>query len=302
MLHKSVPLGIYEKALPPGEDWLARLQLAGELGFDFVEISIDESDGRLARLDWSAEQRLALVNAVAASGVRVPSLCLSAHRRFPLGSEDDAVRDRGLEIVRKAIRLAQDTGIRVIQLAGYDVYYQRSTEQTRARFRAGLVQAVEMASRAQVMLAMEIMDYPLMNSISKALGYAHYLNNPWFQLYPDIGNLSAWDNDVQMELMAGRGHIVAVHVKDTRPGEFKNVPFGEGVVDFTRCFETLLASGYRGPYLLEMWSEKAPDPRQAVREARAWVVARMAEAGLEIGGEHAGTTEIAGLQSQYGVA
>ncbi len=283
MLHKSVPLGIYEKALSPGEDWLTRLQLAGELGFDFVEMSIDESDGRLARLDWSVEQRLALVSAVAASGVRVPSLCLSAHRRFPLGSEDDTTRDRGLDIVRKAIRLAQDTGIRVIQLAGYDVYYQQSTAQTRARFRAGLVQAVEMASRAQVMLAMEIMDYALMNSISKALGYVHYLNNPWFQLYPDIGNLSAWDNDVQMELVAGRGHIVAVHVKDTRPGEFKNVPFGEGVVDFTRCFETLLASGYRGPYLLEMWSEKAPDPLQAVREARAWVVERMAEAGLEIG-------------------
>ncbi len=69
-----------------------------------------------------------------------------------------------------------------------------------------------------------------MNSIAKALGYAHYLNNPWFQLYPDIGNLSAWDNDVQMELQAGIGHIVAVHVKDTKPGVFKNVPFGEGVV------------------------------------------------------------------------
>jgi L-ribulose-5-phosphate 3-epimerase len=283
MLQKSVPLGIYEKALPPGEDWLTRLQLAGELGFDFVEMSIDESDDRLARLDWNSEQRLALIGAVAASGVRVPSLCLSAHRRFPLGSEDDRTRERGLEIMRKAIRLAQDTGIRVIQLAGYDVYYQQATTQTRARFRAGLAQAVEMASRAQVMLAMEIMDYALMNSISKALGYVHYLNNPWFQLYPDIGNLSAWDNDVQMELVAGRGHIVAVHVKDTRPGEFKNVPFGEGVVDFTRCFETLLASGYRGPYLLEMWSEKAPDPLQAVREARAWVVERMAEAGLEIG-------------------
>lgn len=283
MLQKSVPLGIYEKALPPGEDWLTRLQLAGELGFDFVEMSIDESDDRLARLDWNSEQRLALIGTVAASGVRVPSLCLSAHRRFPLGSEDDRTRERGLEIMRKAIRLAQDTGIRVIQLAGFDVYYQQATAQTRARFRAGLAQAVAMASRAQVMLAMEIMDYALMNSISKALGYVHYLNNPWFQLYPDIGNLSAWDNDVQMELVAGRGHIVAVHVKDTRPGEFKNVPFGEGVVDFTRCLETLLASGYRGPYLLEMWSEKAPDPLQAVREARTWVVERMAEAGLEIG-------------------
>ena len=105
----------------------------------------------------------------------------------------------------------------MIQLAGYDVYYQEANNETRRRFRDGLKESVEMASRAQVTLAMEIMDYPLMNSISKALGYAHYLNNPWFQLYPDIGNLSAWDNDVQMELQAGIGHIVAVHVKDTKP-------------------------------------------------------------------------------------
>lgn len=282
MLQKAVPLGIYEKALPAGEDWLPRLQLAAELGFDFVEMSLDESDVRLARLDWSREQRLALVNAIAQTGVRVPSMCLSAHRRFPLGSEDDAVRDQGLEIMRKAICLAQDVGIRVIQLAGYDVYYQTANSATRERFRDGLKQSVEMASRAQVTLAMEIMGYPLMNSISKALGYAHYLNNPWFQLYPDIGNLSAWDNDVQMELQAGSGHIVAVHVKDTQPGKFKNVPFGTGVVEFERCFATLKESGYCGPYLIEMWSETAADPIMEVKAARDWVKQRMANAGLAV--------------------
>ena len=147
-------------------------------------------------------------------------------------------------------------------------------------YKRQLKESVEMASRAQVTLAMEIMDYPLMNSISKALGYAHYLNNPWFQLYPDIGNLSAWDNDVQMELQAGIGHIVAVHVKDTKPGVFKNVPFGEGVVDFERCFETLKQSGYCGPYLIEMWSETAEDPAAEVVKARDWVKARMAKAGM----------------------
>ncbi|WP_201161095.1 L-ribulose-5-phosphate 3-epimerase, partial [Klebsiella grimontii] len=126
--------------------------------FDFVEMSLDETDARLARLDWSPEQRLALVKAVAETGVRVPSMCLSAHRRFPLGSEDDAVRHQGLEIMRKAIQLAQDVGIRVIQLAGYDVYYQQANDETRRRFRDGLKQSVEMASRAQVTLAMEIMD------------------------------------------------------------------------------------------------------------------------------------------------
>ena len=163
MLAKSIPLGIYEKALPAGECWLERLKLAKALGFDFVEMSLDETDARLARLDWSPEQHLALVKAVAETGVRVPSMCLSAHRRFPLGSEDDAVRHQGLEIMRKAIQLAQDVGIRVIQLAGYDVYYQQANDETRRRFRDGLKQSVEMASRAQVTLAMEIMDYPLMN-------------------------------------------------------------------------------------------------------------------------------------------
>ena len=247
MLAKSIPLGIYEKALPAGECWLERLKLAKALGFDFVEMSLDETDARLARLDWSPEQRLALVKAVAETGVRVPSMCLSAHRRFPLGSEDDAVRHQGLEIMRKAIRLAQDVGIRVIQLAGYDVYYQQANDETRRRFRDGLKQSVEMASRA---------------------------------LYPDIGNLSAWDNDVQMELKAGSGHIVAVHVKDTKPGVFKNVPFGEGVVDFERCFETLKQTGYCGPYLIEMWSETSADPLAEVAKARDWVKARMARAGL----------------------
>ena len=280
MLSKQVPLGIYEKALPAGEGWLERLMLAKKLGFDFVEMSVDETDGRLARLDWNREERLALVSAVAETGVRVPSMCLSAHRRFPLGSEDDAVRGQGLDIMRKAIKFAQDVGIRVIQLAGYDVYYQDANDETRRRFRDGLKESVEMASRAQVTLAMEIMDYPLMNSISKALGYAHYLNNPWFQLYPDIGNLSAWDNDVQMELQAGIGHIVAVHVKDTRPGVFKNVPFGTGVVDFEQCFKTLKQSGYCGPYLIEMWSETSESPETDVANARDWVRERMTRAGL----------------------
>lgn len=47
MLSKQIPLGIYEKALPAGECWLERLRLAKTLGFDFVEMSVDETDA-----DW----------------------------------------------------------------------------------------------------------------------------------------------------------------------------------------------------------------------------------------------------------
>ncbi len=35
MLSKQIPLGIYEKALPAGECWLERLQLAKNVGLRF---------------------------------------------------------------------------------------------------------------------------------------------------------------------------------------------------------------------------------------------------------------------------
>lgn len=243
-------------------------------------MSVDEIDDRLSRFNWSREQRLALVNAIVEIGVRVSFMCFFVYRRFSLGSEDDAVRAQGLEIMRKVIQFVQDVGIRVIQLAGYDVYYQEVNNETRRRFRDGLKESVEMVSRAQVTLAMEIMDYSLMSFISKALGYAYYFNNSWFQFYSDIGNLSAWDNDVQMELQVGIGYIVAVYVKDIKFGVFKNVSFGEGVVDFERCFETFKQSGYCGSYLIEMWSETAEDSAVEVAKARDWVKARMAKAGM----------------------
>lgn len=236
--------------------------LAKSCGFDFVEMSVDETDERLSRLDWSAAQRTSLVAAMIETGVGIPSMCLSAHRRFPFGSRDDAVRQRAREIMSKAIRLARDLGIRTIQLAGYDVYYEAHDEGTQQRFAEGLAWAVEQAAAAQVMLAVEIMDTAFMNSISKWKKWDEILASPWFTVYPDVGNLSAWGNDVPAELKLGIDRIAAIHLKDTQPvtehspGQFRDVPFGEGCVDFVGIFKTLHELNYRGSFLIEMWTEK----------------------------------------------
>ena len=47
-------LGLYEKALPADLSWPQRLATAAELGFEFVEMSIDEQPARQQRLDWIA--------------------------------------------------------------------------------------------------------------------------------------------------------------------------------------------------------------------------------------------------------
>ncbi len=98
--------------------------------------------------------------------------------------------------MRKAIRFAGDTGIRVIQLAGYDVYYEPSTSDSRSRYLEGMQQALDIAARHQVMLAVEIMDTSFLNSISRYLALKETLASPWFCVYPDLGNLTAWGNDV----------------------------------------------------------------------------------------------------------
>lgn len=283
------PLGIYEKALPNRLSWMARLSLAQALGFDFVEMSVDESDERLARLDWSAAERASLRAAVAEIGVTVPSMCLSGHRRFPFGSHDPAIRSRAREIMRKAIDLSVNIGLRTIQLAGYDVYYEPNDEGTRERFIEGLRWAVDEAARSQVMLAVEIMDTPFINSITAWLEYAKIIESPFFCVYPDLGNLSAWNNDVPAELRKGIAKIVAVHLKDTLrvtkdfPGQFRDVPFGTGCVDFPTSFRTLAELKYRGPFLIEMWTEKAAEAVAEIAHARRWLLEQMRLGGLPPG-------------------
>ncbi|HRZ90436.1 MAG TPA: hypothetical protein P5117_13225, partial [Spirochaetia bacterium] len=44
-------IGIYEKALPAGLDWPGMLRAAREAGYDYVEMSVDETDAPLARLE-----------------------------------------------------------------------------------------------------------------------------------------------------------------------------------------------------------------------------------------------------------
>src|SRR5512147_347733 len=120
----KMPVGLYEKALPASLSWEERLAAAGQAGYDFIEISIDESDERLSRLDWSTSKRAALRQDIANTGVRIMTMCLSGHRKYPLGSHTPEIRQKGLEILYKAIDFAGDIGLRVVQVMGYDVFYE----------------------------------------------------------------------------------------------------------------------------------------------------------------------------------
>lgn len=286
------PIGIYEKALPNALPWVDRFKVAKKMGFDFVEMSIDEKDHRLARLNWSNDERKAFVEAKWETGIRVPTMCLSGHRRFPLGSHDERIRQHGLDIMKKAINLADDLGIRVIQLAGYDVYYEEKDEQTRDYYIENLKKSCAWAAEKAVILAVEIMDDPFLNSITKYREIAQVIQSPWFKVYPDLGNLSAWqENNPSEELILGKQDIAAIHLKDTQAvtktskGKFRDVPFGTGCVDFVKLLKTLKALNYSGSFTIEMWSEENNAYQTKIADALTYLLPNLKEAGYDYEGK-----------------
>lgn len=253
-----------------------------------MEFSIDESDERLQRLNWSRKERSEFRAAMWKTHSRINTLMLSGHRRFPLGSADPQVREQALVMMQEAIDLAVDLGIRNIQLAGYDVYYEPKTVQSHELFLENLQKCVEMAAKKLVMLSIETMDDPFLNSLTKIAQVKKQIASPWLQAYPDLGNISAWpENDVINDLENNFAQIVAVHLKDTKKvtptfkGQFKEVPFGKGDVDFLGCLKALKRLGYNGSYTVEMWTESAADPIAEVKKAKAFFTELFNQAGIQ---------------------
>ena len=269
-----IPVGLYEKALPSAWSWDQWLVAAAEAGYSFGEISIDPSEARLARLTWPATAKADLRRAMAASGVPILTMCLSAHRQYSLGSRSASIRERGLEIMRRAIDFSVDVGVRIVQVPGYDVFDEQPGDiDTVARFMDGMHQAVEWAGQAGVMLALENVDVPMSESIVSCMEIVRQINSVWFQIYPDMANVTGAGYDPVTELAHCAGHLVAVHVKDCLPGTIRGVPFRAGIVPFDEVFRVLAALDFRGPLTVEMWADmdKTGDPVAAAQAARRFV-------------------------------
>ncbi|MDR1287752.1 MAG: L-ribulose-5-phosphate 3-epimerase [Treponema sp.] len=261
-------LGLYEKSMPGSLSIAGKLEEAGKAGFDYLELSIDESGEKLGRLEWKGETA-ALRHDMEKTGVPILSICLSGHRRFPLGDPDPAVSGRSLEIMEGAVSLASRLGVRIIQIAGYDVYYKESSEDTRRIFAVNLERSVEMAAREGIMLAFETMETPFIDTVEKAMYWIRRFPSPYLQAYPDTGNITnaalIYGSRAEEDLAKGAGHLAALHLKESKPGIYREVPYGEGHVDFAALAKTALRLGVR-LFTGEFWYNEGGDWRKVLRK------------------------------------
>jgi L-ribulose-5-phosphate 3-epimerase len=100
------------------------------------------------------------------------------------------------------------------------------------------------------------METEFMNTVQKAMGYVRKINSPYLGVYPDCGNITnaakAGNGSVVDDLQSGRGSIAAVHLKETVPGKFREIPYGAGHVDFEEIIRTSFGLGV-SLFVTEFW-------------------------------------------------
>ena len=268
---KQYEIGLYEKAMPE-LSWPEKLAAAKEAGYDCVEISIDASEEKIGRVYMPADERRALRELLWETGIPLRTMNVSALTKYALGDEDDAVRDRGLDIARRSLALAADLGVRIVMFPGYDVYFGTSTPETVRRFTEAMNGLKLLAARYGTAIGFETMENEFMNTVEKGMKWVETFDSPFVQLYPDIGNTTnaavLHGTDPLADLRLGHGHILAFHLKETKPGFFREIPYGEGHVDFSGAIGTVWALGVRR-FVTEFWYDKTlPDWRAELLKAR----------------------------------
>ncbi len=271
-------IGSYEKAFPEEISIGEMLSISANLGYDFFEMSIDRSDKRIERL-YSFRFQDELKKTLQESEIKIGSICLSALGTYTLGNPNRDVRERGLEIFMRAVMFARRFNIPMLQIPACDVpKFDPRTEEADLLFIDNLKTVIEFASIHGVLVGLENMENSYMDSVGKCMRTIDIVSSPYFQLYPDAGNITSaaklYNNLVEDDMYLGKGHYIAFHLKETKPDKYGGLFYGEGHVDFNLVTKTAWELGARR-YVMEYWYTGNPkwilDLKRANSLCRDWI-------------------------------
>lgn len=253
---KKYEIGLYEKAMRNTLSWSEKLKCAKECGYDYMEMCIDATDEKINRIFMNTAEKKEIMEAVFQAGLPIGSMSVSALTKYALGDPDEEIRKKAMQIAEKSIELAVDLGVRTVMIPGYDIYFGESTIETKKYFLENVKKIAEIAEREGILVGFETMENNFMNTTGKAVQYVNMVDSAYLKIYPDAGNITnaAVENqhDVCEDLSLGKGKLIALHLKETKAGIFREVPFLTGHVQFEKIINTAWSLGVRR-YVTELW-------------------------------------------------
>jgi hexulose-6-phosphate isomerase len=245
---------------------------AKHAGFDAIELAI----GTDVPLNISRDDAKRLADAAAGARIQIATLWVSEPLHAnPLNADDPAVRQKGGDAIRTAIRIAQDLNCGALLLyavrLGNGPRFQYGSQETWDRYSAELRKLVPDAQRAKVLLNPENVWNKFLLSPLEMRAFVDQFQSPWVQTHFDIGNVMQYGYPEDWILTLG-SRIRRVHLKDyklsSRAEQGHFVDLLEGDVNWKAVMQALKKVGYSGFVSPEI-SNDAKDPDQLMKVSRA---------------------------------
>jgi len=228
----EVKLGVCDWTIGKSGD-PAALALAGKLGLDGVQVSLNVKEGRLALTDPAL--RRAYLEASEKTGVAIASFAIGELNNVPLKSDPRAEKwlAEGIDIAR-----AMNIGLILVPFFG-----KGELRNDAPGLEAVVLALRRLAPRAEaagVVLALE----SYLNAADN-LRILERVGSGAVRVYYDVGNSQAVGDPILDEIRRLGGRIAEIHAKDTKD------LYGKGSMDFVSVRRALEDIGYRGWLVLE---------------------------------------------------
>ena len=232
---------------------LEKMKAVKEAGFEGVEPMSHMDQDEVAK-------------ALEATGLKAASVCCSTHWHETLTHNSEAVRNRGLEGLKQALKDAKRYGATSVLLVpgvvskevSYADAWKRSIEQIR--------KAIPLAKELQVKIAIENVWNNFLLSPIEAARFVDECKSPWVGWHFDIGNVIHYGWPEQWIQTLGK-RISRLHIKEysrdksDKQGRYAgfNVKFLEGSNDWPTVMKALDSIGYSSWGIAEQGGGDTPE-------------------------------------------
>jgi sugar phosphate isomerase/epimerase len=256
-----VKFGVHSWVLETRYPLFEAIERAAEIGYDGYEIDIGNFGGTGLGLQilpdrMTDENREEIRRAQHAAGIEICSLCLGALWHYPLATNDETYRRRGVEITQAAVPLAKSLGADCILLPlgqPEGLAQQEAWDNTRRSLDACLEAAVE----AGVTLALENVCSEFLLTAADLARMVDEIGSPYCQVYYDVANNAWLGIDPATEIRELGERIYRLHFKNRSslrgdPDSVTNSIGDPGIVDFDAVWQAVKDIGYEGYLVVEV--------------------------------------------------
>lgn len=240
--------GINAWCFPDGLEADSLFKKAKKLGFNGIELNVEEKEDAIFTLESTTEEVGHIKETAVQYDMEIFSISTDMLWKYPLSSESEGTRHKGIKIVEKMIMIASQCKAKTVlvvpglvtEAVAYDVAYKRAME--------ALIKLSTLAEEKKIHIAIENVWNKFLLSPLEMFDFIEQINSPFVGVYLDIGNV-VYTGYPEQWLQILSDKIVGVHIKDFR-GSVGNidgfVPLLAGDINWDEISNALLSTNYNG--------------------------------------------------------